>query len=85
MTMLIEQLAEDMMTLGKTERALLAHRLIESLDDEPDDGTEVEWRQEIDKRCLEIKTGAVVCQPVEDVITNIRANLKNARYYSSKS
>ena len=84
MTMLIEQLAEDLMALGKTDRALLAHRLIESLDDEPYDGIEVEWRQEIDKRCQEIKTGAVVCKPVEEVITNIRANLKNARYYSSQ-
>lgn len=46
----LERLRSEMMTLPETERAELAHQLIESLDAPRDNGVEEAWDREILRR-----------------------------------
>ena len=79
MSLPLEQLEAEALDLPANDRAALAHRLIESLDDCPDDDpTEVElaWEREIQRRVEEYRRGGV--QPVSsaDVFAQARALLK---------
>ena len=84
MTMLVEKLVNDIMELPFRERAHLAHRLIESLDDTQDEDAEARWMQEIDKRSRQIDAGSVACKPIEDVVAAIGRKLRDARSQSSQ-
>lgn len=84
MTALVKEIAEDVMGLPLKERAELAHRLIESLDDKQDEHAEIQWMKEIDKRSNDIHTGNVTCRLIEDVVADIRRKLKDARSQSSR-
>lgn len=58
------------LTLSRAERAELARKLLESLDDESFDDPEVveaEWNAEILRRVEDIKSGKVVPIPYEEV------------------
>lgn len=57
------------LTLPKDERANLAYKLILSLDEPLDDPeiVKAEWNAEIRRRVQEIKSGAVVGIPYEEV------------------
>ena len=83
--MLIDEITTEILGLPASDRAQLAHKLIESLDVRENDSAEVLWRQEIEKRCQEIEHGTVVCKPIEEVLTRIRQKLSNARSQSSRS
>ena len=72
MTMQAEKLASEVLRLSPTERSELADRLIDSLGNEP---LTPEWAAEIDRRVREIKEGAVVCRPVEELLAELRAKL----------
>ncbi len=61
--------------MAESERAVLAHQLIASLDDVVDPGAETEWHEIIDRRSREIAEGKVNCRPVEQVVGDIRTKL----------
>lgn len=83
MTADLERIADEILTLPAPVRALLAHKLIASLDAETDTGHEREWGEVLDRRSREIESGQVVCRPVTTVIAEIRGKLDAIRRQSS--
>lgn len=57
------KLLEEALRLTPEERAALAGTLIESLDEEVDEGAEAAWADEIEKRIREIDSGQVKTVP----------------------
>jgi hypothetical protein len=57
------ELLKDALALPPEGRAALADSLLESLDQEIDEGAEQAWLDEIQKRLREIDTGAVAMLP----------------------
>jgi putative addiction module component (TIGR02574 family) len=75
----VEQVEADALELPTPERARLAQRLIESLEEEPqEDPAEVEraWEAEIARRLAEYRRGTVPTVPASQVFTEIRARLQ---------
>ena len=60
------ELLKDALSLPPEGRAALADSLLESLDQEVDEGAEKAWLDEIQKRLREIDTGAVAMLPWEE-------------------
>jgi putative addiction module component (TIGR02574 family) len=61
------ELLTDALSLPPEERAALADALLESLDQQIDEGAEQAWLDEIQERLREIDTGAVAMLPWEAV------------------
>ena len=79
MTRALEQVESQALELPTSDRAALAHRLIVSLDDGPDeDPTEVElaWEAEIQRRLDEYRRGDVQPIPSSEVFAKARSLLK---------
>jgi putative addiction module component (TIGR02574 family) len=55
-------------------RAVIAERLLSSLDSETDLEVEVAWQQEVQRRIGEVEKGEVVCIPWEQVLQRLRGN-----------
>jgi putative addiction module component (TIGR02574 family) len=63
-----ENIMKEALQLPREARALIAEKLLESLDlDEPFELSD-EWRQEIARRCREIDQGAVDLVPADQVL-----------------
>jgi putative addiction module component (TIGR02574 family) len=72
MPLTLEQLAKEALQLPAESRALLADKLVESLDfAEPDDIQKL-WAAESVRRRDEIRSGKVKAIPGEDVIAEVR-------------
>lgn len=72
MSLTVEQLAEQAMQLPAASRALLADRLVESLDlSEPDEIRRL-WSVEAVRRRDEIRSGQVKPVPGEQVLGEVR-------------
>lgn len=71
-----EKIISEALQLPSTLRALVAERLIESLDFTDTAELSPEWRNEIIKRCREIDEKAVELIPAETVLTQAYATLK---------
>jgi putative addiction module component (TIGR02574 family) len=71
----LDEVAKAVLEFPAAQRAALAHKLIESLDEEVDENAAALWRQEIDRRIQEIEDGKVVCRPFDDVLQELRAKL----------
>ncbi|MFL5539472.1 MAG: addiction module protein [Longimicrobiaceae bacterium] len=75
----LEKLEAEALELSVRERAALAHRLIASLDEGPeDDPTEVElaWEEEIRSRLAAYRSGEVQTIPSGDVFTKAHGLLR---------
>jgi putative addiction module component (TIGR02574 family) len=67
MTHQATKVLEDGLRLSEKERAMVADRLLESLDDEVDEDAEAAWEEEIRRRVEEIDQGLVKTIPWEEV------------------
>ena len=78
MSMPLEKVEAEALELPPRERALLAHRLIASLEGEGEDPAEVEraWEEEIRRRLEEYRSGAVQVVPASEVFARARARLR---------
>ena len=75
---MIEELEAQALKLSPQERGELAHRLIVSLDDEPNESPEAiakAWDEEIARRVAEIDAGTAELIPHEEVVADINALL----------
>ena len=72
MPLTIEQLAEEAMHLPVAERALLADRLVESLDMSDPDEIQRIWAGEVIRRREEIRSGQAKAIPGEEVLAEVR-------------
>jgi putative addiction module component (TIGR02574 family) len=59
MTRRAKELLDEALALDPSDRADMAATLLESLDDEPEDGIEEAWAQEVERRVAEVESGAV--------------------------
>lgn len=63
-----ENVMKQALQLPREARALIAEKLLESLDFEEPFEISREWAEEIDRRCREIDEGTVELIPAEDVL-----------------
>ena len=72
MPLTLDQLAEEAMQLPPASRALLAERMVESLDAGDRDEIERAWTTEALRRRDEVRSGRVQSIPGEQVVAEIR-------------
>jgi len=70
----IEAIIDEALKKPEKERALIAERLISSLDSTTERDVELAWQKEIEKRLKEIDSGIVRCIPWEDVREQLNKN-----------
>jgi putative addiction module component (TIGR02574 family) len=69
----IEMITDAAMSLSSDARALLADRLVESLDPLTDLDIRAAWAEESSRRLAEVRTGKVSTIPAEEVLDRIRS------------
>jgi hypothetical protein len=74
----VEKIIAGALQLPAQLRALVAEKLIESLDLEESDEVPPEWRDEIAKRCREIDEGLVELIPAETVLARAYSAINTA-------
>ena len=76
MAMTLEQISLEVLGLPTKHRALLAEKILQSLDHETEPNVKKLWQEEVDRRWREIQDGAVTCIPAEEVMREAYASLK---------
>jgi len=72
MLMTVEQIAEEALALPSEARALLADRLVESLDPAEDGYIRQLWIREARRRIDEVRGGEVKTIPAEEAFAQVR-------------
>jgi putative addiction module component (TIGR02574 family) len=75
MPMTMEQLAEEALALPSEQRALLADRLVESLDADEVSRLDHLWAAEAKRRRDEVRQGRVQTIPGEEALARVRRSL----------
>ncbi|MFO8038368.1 MAG: addiction module protein [Sodalinema sp.] len=68
----IEKLTEELLSLPSESRALLADKLVESLEFETDSAIQSLWVTEAKRRRDDVRQGAVQPIPGEDALAQVR-------------
>lgn len=68
----IEELYEKASELDPEDRAELAGLLLESIEDEPDEGIEEAWAAEIERRMADYQAGRIRTIPWQEVRARLR-------------
>ncbi|MDB9511144.1 addiction module protein [Kamptonema animale CS-326] len=68
----IEQLTEELLSLPRESRALLAEKLAESLEFDIDPMIQAAWTTEAHRRRNEIRSGAVQAIPGDEALAQVR-------------
>jgi putative addiction module component (TIGR02574 family) len=76
MTTNLDQLTADAMKLPLRDRVELAQRLVSTIDDEVEIGTEELWFAEAERRLEELRTGKVQGIDSEEAFRTARETLK---------
>lgn len=85
---LLKEIEEQALQLTPKERGELAHRLIVSLDGEPEDSPEAiakAWDEEIARRVADMDAGRTKWIPADEVMTKLRAKIAAAKADASQS
>ena len=77
--MTVEQLTEEALALPSEARALLADRLVESLDPVEDERFRRIWAEEALRRRDEVRTGAVKTVPGDEAMARVLDSLAARR------
>jgi Putative addiction module component len=72
----IEQLTEELLALPSVSMALLAEKLIESLEFDTDPTIQAAWTTEAKKRQNEVRNGSVQLIPGEQALAQVRRLLE---------
>ncbi len=75
MPMTMDQIAAEALTLPSEERALLADRLVESLDAAEANRLDRLWASEAKRRRDEVRQGLVQTIPGEEALARVRRSL----------
>lgn len=78
MAMTLEQISLEVLGPPTQQRALLAEKILQSLDDETESDVEKLWQDEAERRWEEIKAGTAKCRPAEEVQRDLRASLQSS-------
>ena len=76
MSIPVENITEAVLALPSDARALLADRLVESLDPITDEDVRASWVAEAARRLDEVRSGKVKTIPADEVLARIRALVK---------
>ena len=76
MSVLLEQVRNEALSLSTAERRKLIHDLVDSLSAQGDSATEAAWDDEIARRILEVEEGTVECVSHDEVMARARAACK---------
>ena len=82
MAAILEKIEIEALQLSPKERGELIHRLIVSLESEPEDSPEAiakAWDEEIARRVADMDAGKTVWIPAEEVFARLDAIIENAR------
>ena len=79
MTRDVADLLREASRLSEAERAELAGHLLESLHGEPEEGVEVAWAEEVERRVGQIDSGEVETIPWEEMRAKLYARLHGQR------
>jgi putative addiction module component (TIGR02574 family) len=88
MTAILEKIENEALQLSPKERGELIHRLIMSLESEPEDSPEAiaqAWDEEIARRVADMEAGRTEWVPFDEVMTKLRDKINAAKIASSKS
>lgn len=88
MAVILEELEKQALQLSPSERGKLIHRLIVSLEGEPEESPEViarAWDEEISRRVADMEAGRTQWIPADEVMTRFRAKIKAAKTGASQS
>ncbi len=72
----IEQLTEELLALPSASRALLADKLVESLEFDIDPTIQATWTHEAKKRRDEVRNGSVQPIPGDEALAQVRRLLE---------
>lgn len=72
MHMTVEQIADEALALPSEARALLADRLVESLDPAEDGYIRQLWMREAKRRVEEVRRGEVAAIPADEAFAQVR-------------
>lgn len=67
-----EALAQDALILPTEQRIALAHRLLSSIELDPDPDAEAAWEQEITQRITRLDAGEIDTVPAAEVFARLR-------------
>jgi len=70
--MTFDQIAEEALTLPDEDRAMLADRLVESLDPTDDANLQAVWGAEAMRRLDDVREGRVQAIPMEEALKRVR-------------
>lgn len=88
MAHILEKLENEALQLSPPERELLIHRLIVSLEGEPEDSPEAiakAWDEEITRRVADMDAGRTKWIPADEVMSRLRAKIHAAKNASNQS
>lgn len=68
----LKSILENILNMPQEERAFIAGRLIDSLDEDIDADVEMAWQQEIQRRMADAGKGRAVFMSWEDAKTRLR-------------
>ncbi len=72
----LEELTEELLSLANASRALLAEKLVESLEFDTDPAIQVAWSNEAERRQNEIRDGLVQHVPGDEALAQVRRLLE---------
>jgi hypothetical protein len=72
----IEKLTEELLSLPSASRALLAEKLVESLEFDTDPTIQLAWTAEAKSRRDEVRSGTVQTIPGEEALAQVRRLLE---------
>lgn len=72
----LEKLTEEILSLPNSQRALLAEKLVESLEFDIDPDIQATWTTEARKRKEEIQNGVVATIPGDEALASVRQLLE---------
>ena len=87
MTAILEKIENEALQLSPRERGELIHRLIVSLESEPEDSPEAiaqAWDEEIARRVADMEAGRTEWVPVDEVMRRLRNKINDAKKASSQ-
>jgi putative addiction module component (TIGR02574 family) len=88
MAAILKEIESQALKLSPPERGELIHRLILSLEGEPEDSPEAiakAWDEEIARRVADMEAGRTQWIPADEVMTRLRARIKAAKTGAGQS
>lgn len=85
---ILEDLENQALQLSPRERGELIHRLIVSLEGEPEDSPEAiaqAWDEEIARRVADMDAGRTKWIPADEVMTRLRSKVRDAKNAANQS